>query len=177
MSLFAPYKRNRISKSGKFCLWSQKSGKLGFELRNTAQGTRNSSSPDKEPGSTTWNLESTTSESKTVLVSFNGVTLHAWQISLRYSTRIDQWPLQCWRPSLLQSTMKRKMYLCLFSLKTPMKKKRFYDIYFLYLFDFGRFRSHRKRKHWPRLIYNFIRKMSMSLHYYPEIWRKIAKNT
>lgn len=48
-----------------------------FELRNTVQGTRNSSSPDKEPGSTTWNPESTTSESKTVLVSFNGVTLHA----------------------------------------------------------------------------------------------------
>ena len=52
-------------------------GKLGFELRNTVQGIRNSSSPDKEPGSTTWNPESTTSESKTVLVSFNGVTLHA----------------------------------------------------------------------------------------------------
>ena len=72
MSLLAPYKRIRISKSGKFCTWNQESGMLGFELRNTAQGTRNSSSPDKEPGSTTWNSESTTSESKTVLVPFNG---------------------------------------------------------------------------------------------------------
>lgn len=91
MSLLTPCKKIRISKSGKFCLCNQKSGMLGFELRNTAQGIRNSSSPDKESGSTTWNPESTTSESKTVFVSFNGVTLHVSQISLGYSTRTDQW--------------------------------------------------------------------------------------
>ena len=72
MSLLAPYKRIRISKSGNFACGGRNPGKLDFELRNTAQGTRNSSSPDKEPGSNTWNPESTTSESKTVLVSFNG---------------------------------------------------------------------------------------------------------
>jgi len=135
MSLLAPYKRIRISKSRKFCLWNQKSGKLGFEFWNTAQETRNSSSPDKEPGLTTWNPESTTLESKTVLVSFNGVTLHVWQISLGYSTRMDQSPLQCWRPSLLKSTMKRKMHLCLFSLKTPMQKKK-KKLFLWHLFSF-----------------------------------------
>ena len=125
MSLLVPYKRIRISKSGKFCLWSQKSGMLGFELQNTAQGTRNSSSPDKEPGSTTWNLESTTSASKTVLVSFNGgVTSRMTNIPGVYSTRMDQRPLQCWRPSLLKWTMKRKTYLCLFSLKNTNGNKK-----------------------------------------------------
>ena len=67
-----------------------------FELRNTVQGTRNSSSPDKEPGSTTWNPESTTSESKTVLISFNGgVTSSMTNIPGVYSKRMDQRPLQC----------------------------------------------------------------------------------
>lgn len=163
-----------------------------FELRNTVQGTRNSSSPDKEPGSTTWNPESTTSESKTVLVSFNGVTLHAWQISLGYSTRMELWRLQCWRQSLLKWTMKRKTYLCLFLLKHQWKQETFVFITFssfrkvnfyskiCWFPVFIWFRSlpvayTTKRKHWPRLINNFNRKMSMRLLYYPEIWRKTAK--
>ena len=44
----------------------------GLSIAKYSARNPNSSSPDKQPGSTTWNLESTTSKSKTVLVSFNG---------------------------------------------------------------------------------------------------------
>ena len=110
--------------------------------------------------------------------------IHEWQISLGYSTRMDQWPLQCWRPKMKRW---KERHICVyFLLKHQWKQETFVFITF---FSFRKVNFYSKicwfplfiwfgsLVHWPRLINKFNRKMSMPLLYYPEIWRKIAKNS
>lgn len=188
MSLLAQYKRIRISKSGKFCLWNQKSGMLfncGIQCKEPGIQVPPTKNPDQLPGIRNPQRQNP---------RLSWFLLMGWHFTHdKYPcTRMELWRLQCWRQSLLKWTMKRKTYLCLFLLKHQWKQETFVFITFssfrkvnfyskiCWFPVFIWFRSlpvayTTKRKHWPRLINNFNRKMSMRLLYYPEIWRKTAK--
>ena len=104
---------------------------FAYGIRNPESWALNCGIQCKESGiqvPLTKNPQSTASESKVVLVSFNGVALNAWQISLGYrgSTRMDSTPSAAFNADVrayLNERWKERRICVSFSLKTPMKKK------------------------------------------------------